>query len=73
MSVILLGFVMETLPVGTAYAIWAGIGAVGTAILAHVEAPKPKGWLIWQVGTFSPRQAPYCHGGPWPPADLPGG
>ena len=32
-SVVLLGIAMKTLPVGTAYAIWVGIGAVGTAIL----------------------------------------
>lgn len=32
-SVALLGIAMKTLPVGTAYAVWVGIGAVGTAIL----------------------------------------
>lgn len=32
-SFLLLGFAMKTLPVGTAYAVWVGIGAVGTAIL----------------------------------------
>lgn len=32
-SVILLGWSLKTLPVGTAYAIWTGIGAVGTALL----------------------------------------
>ena len=31
-SVILLGIALKSLPVGTAYAIWVGIGAVGTAI-----------------------------------------
>ena len=35
-SVVLLGIAMKTLPVGTAYAIWGGIGAVGTAILGMV-------------------------------------
>ncbi|HNP60469.1 MAG TPA: quaternary ammonium compound efflux SMR transporter SugE [Nitrospirales bacterium] len=29
----LLGIAMKTLPVGTAYAVWVGVGAVGTAIL----------------------------------------
>lgn len=33
LSVWLLGVAMKTLPVGTAYAIWVGIGAVGTAVL----------------------------------------
>jgi quaternary ammonium compound-resistance protein SugE len=32
-SVLLLGLALKTLPIGTAYAIWTGIGAVGTAIL----------------------------------------
>lgn len=32
-SVVLLGWSLKTLPVGTAYAIWTGIGAVGTALL----------------------------------------
>lgn len=32
-SVGLLGVAMKTLPVGTAYAVWVGVGAVGTAIL----------------------------------------
>jgi quaternary ammonium compound-resistance protein SugE len=31
-SLALLGIALRTLPVGTAYAIWVGIGAVGTAI-----------------------------------------
>lgn len=35
-SVGLLGVAMRELPVGTAYAIWVGIGAVGTAILGIV-------------------------------------
>lgn len=32
-SVLLLGLALKTLPIGTAYAVWTGIGAVGTAIL----------------------------------------
>ena len=32
-SVILLGLALRTLPVGTGYAVWTGIGTVGTAIL----------------------------------------
>ncbi|MBK7647136.1 MAG: quaternary ammonium compound efflux SMR transporter SugE [Betaproteobacteria bacterium] len=32
-SVILLGWSLKVLPLGTAYAVWTGIGAVGTAIL----------------------------------------
>jgi quaternary ammonium compound-resistance protein SugE len=32
-SLIFLEYGLRTLPVGTAYAVWVGIGAVGTAIL----------------------------------------
>ena len=32
----LLGVAMKTLPVGTSYAVWVGVGAVGTAILGIV-------------------------------------
>src|SRR6516164_10806705 len=32
-SVILLGLALKSLPIGTAYAVWTGIGAVGTATL----------------------------------------
>ena len=35
-SVALLGLAMKSLPVGTAYAVWTGIGSVGTAILGIV-------------------------------------
>ena len=35
-SVWLLGLAMKSLPVGTAYAVWVGVGAVGTAILGIV-------------------------------------
>jgi len=32
-SVVLLGWSLKVLPLGTAYAVWTGIGAVGTALL----------------------------------------
>ena len=32
-SVVLLGWAVRRLPLGTAYAVWTGIGAVGTAFL----------------------------------------
>ncbi|MBB4171207.1 quaternary ammonium compound efflux SMR transporter SugE [Rhizobium sp. BK538] len=32
-SVVLLGIAVKTLPIGTAYAIWTGIGSVGTVLL----------------------------------------
>lgn len=33
LSVVLLGLALRTLPLGTAYAVWTGIGTVGTALL----------------------------------------
>lgn len=35
-SVLLLALAMKTIPVGTAYAVWTGIGAVGVAVLGMV-------------------------------------
>jgi len=32
----LLGIAMKTLPVGTAYSVWVGVGAVGTVVLGIV-------------------------------------
>ncbi|WP_205504062.1 quaternary ammonium compound efflux SMR transporter SugE [Rufibacter psychrotolerans] len=42
LSFVLLAQAMKTLPVGTAYASWTGIGAVGTAILGMVLFNEPK-------------------------------
>ena len=47
-SVVLLGVAMKSLPVGTSYAVWVGIGAVGTAILGMIlfHEPATAGRLI---------------------------
>ena len=44
-SVILLGIAMKSLPVGTAYAVWTGIGAVGAVILGIVVFGEQAGAL----------------------------
>ena len=41
----LLGVAMKSLPVGTAYAVWVGIGTVGTAILGIVLFSEPTNLL----------------------------
>lgn len=41
LSVVLLGIAMKSLPIGTSYAIWVGVGAVGTAILGMVLFGEP--------------------------------
>jgi quaternary ammonium compound-resistance protein SugE len=44
-SVILLGLALKSLPVGTAYAVWTGIGAVGTALLGIILLGEPAATL----------------------------
>ena len=40
-SVLLLGIAMKSLPVGTAYSVWVGVGAVGTVLLGIVLFGEP--------------------------------
>ncbi len=40
-SVLLLGLALKTLPVGTGYAVWTGIGTVGTALLGIALFGEP--------------------------------
>jgi len=42
-SMVLLGLAVRTLPIGTAYAVWTGIGAVGTALCGI--------WLLGEPAT----------------------
>jgi quaternary ammonium compound-resistance protein SugE len=42
LSFVLLAQAMKTLPLGTAYGIWTGIGAAGTAILGMFFLNEPK-------------------------------
>lgn len=44
-SVLLLGLAMRQLPLGTAYAVWTGIGTVGTAIAGMLLLGEPAGAL----------------------------
>ena len=41
LSLWLLGIAMKALPVGTAYSVWVGVGAVGTVILGIVLLGEP--------------------------------
>jgi len=41
MSVYLLAVAVKTLPIGTSYAVWTGIGAAGTAILGIILLSEP--------------------------------
>ena len=41
LSIALLGLAVRTLPLGTAYAVWTGIGTVGTALLGIILFGEP--------------------------------
>ena len=50
-SMTLLGLAVRTLPLGTAYAVWTGIGTVGTAILGIVLFGEPStAWRLLFIG-----------------------
>ena len=44
-SVGMLGLALRSLPLGTAYAIWTGIGTVGTAVFGMMMLNEPAGAL----------------------------
>ena len=44
-SMTLLGLAVRTLPLGTAYAVWTGIGTIGTAVLGIVLLNEPATFL----------------------------
>lgn len=41
LSVWLMGLTLKVIPVGTAYAVWAGIGAAGTAVVGMLLFQEP--------------------------------
>ena len=41
-SMVCMSFALRAIPMGTAYAVWTGIGAVGTVILGIVLFDEPK-------------------------------
>ena len=42
LSMLLLAVAVKSLPIGTAYAVWTGIGAVGTAVLGILLFGEPR-------------------------------
>ena len=44
-SFYLLGLALKTLPTGTGYAVWVGIGAVGTALVGLLWLGESATWL----------------------------
>lgn len=47
LSFIFLNKAIQTIPLGTAYAVWTGIGAVGTAIVGILVFQEP--FYFWRV------------------------
>ena len=43
-SLLLLGYALRTLPMGTAYAIWTGIGVVGGAAVGMIVYDESRDW-----------------------------
>lgn len=43
-SLALLSYAMETIPMGTAYAVWTGIGAAGGALVGMIFFKESKDW-----------------------------
>lgn len=60
----LLGWAVRTIPIGTGYAVWTGIGAAGTAVLGMLLFAEPVGamrvlcLLLIIVGAVGLRLAP---------------
>jgi len=44
LSVVLLGIALKNLPLGTSYAVWTGIGAIGTVVLGIVLFDESASW-----------------------------
>lgn len=49
-SMYLLALAVKTLPVGTAYAVWTGIGALGAALFGIVLLGEPR--TAWRILSF---------------------
>jgi len=43
-SLFLLSFAMKTIPMGTAYGVWTGIGTIGSTLLGMFLYGEPKEW-----------------------------
>ena len=53
LSIVLLNKAVQTIPIGTAYAIWTGIGAAGTVIVGIIWFKEPYGfWRIFFLITL---------------------
>jgi quaternary ammonium compound-resistance protein SugE len=52
-SMVLLYKATQTLPIGTAYAVWTGVGAVGTVLIGILIFKEPADfWRLFFIGTL---------------------
>ncbi len=52
-SMVLLTKAIQTIPIGTAYAVWTGIGAVGTVLIGILLFKEPAGfWRLFFIVTL---------------------
>ncbi|HIT83178.1 MAG TPA: multidrug efflux SMR transporter [Candidatus Avibacteroides faecavium] len=52
-SLMIVTKVLKTLPIGTAYAVWTGIGAVGTVLIGIVFFKEPVSfWRLFFIATL---------------------
>lgn len=52
-SLMMVTKVLKTLPIGTAYAVWTGIGAVGTVLIGIVFFKEPVSfWRLFFIATL---------------------
>ena len=50
-STIFLGFALRDIPIGTAYGIWTGVGAIGTTIIGILYYDEPPDfWRLFFIG-----------------------
>jgi quaternary ammonium compound-resistance protein SugE len=53
LSIVLLNKAVQTIPIGTAYAVWTGIGAAGTVIIGIVWFKEPASfWRLFFLVTL---------------------
>ena len=53
LSILLLNKAVQTIPIGTAYAVWTGIGAAGTVIIGILWFKEPYGfWRLFFLTTL---------------------
>lgn len=53
LSIVLLNKAVQTIPIGTAYAVWTGIGAAGTVLIGILWFKEPAGfWRLFFLATL---------------------